>query len=79
MKPCPFCGCEKIVRSIDPGCQPDWPNEIDRKLLEIGPKTPTTVTFYCDNCGAQVQGWAWQLEVAIGNAEIAWNHRAKED
>lgn len=75
MKPCPFCKCEEIVRSIDPGCPPDYPNEEDRELLETDSRTPTTVTFYCDNCKAQVQGWDWCIECAIDKAEKAWNRR----
>lgn len=78
LKPCPFCGSTYFARSVDGGIPPDYE--------EVYAKYVVTCTLYCDECHAQVQGYAASdtsneglYQDAIAACYTAWNMRVYDD
>lgn len=72
--PCPFCGGDEIIRSVDGGIPPDH--------CEVTERYVTTCTLYCDKCGAQVQRFGASnsstnglYRAAVDECYKAWNTR----
>ena len=78
LKSCPFCGGENFVRSVNGGIYPahvDYDHE--RPYV-------TTCELYCENCLAEVSGYAASADLnedlyyqAIANCYEKWNTRAE--
>lgn len=82
LKPCPFCGGERLAGSINGGILPSFIGA--DKQCEIMEKTPYVATceLYCESCGAKIEGWAASIskyddlsEKAIKNCYEKWNRR----
>lgn len=83
LKPCPFCGCNKLTMSVNGGILPAIMDEDERN--DIWENTPlvTTCELYCNNCGAMIEGYAASnnseddiYDKAIENCVEKWNRRA---
>lgn len=82
LKPCPFCGGNKLTRSVNGGILPTIMDEDKRN--KIWERTPfvTTCELYCDNCGAMIEGYAASdnpnddtYTKAVENCYEKWNRR----
>lgn len=83
LKPCPFCGCDKLTMSVNGGVLPTIMDEDKRN--EIWEKTPyvNTCELSCNDCGAMIEGYAASnnleddtYDKAIDNCVEKWNRRA---
>lgn len=86
IKPCPFCGGDELIRSVDGGILPSY-IDIDKEV-EILKKTPyvSTCALRCKSCGAEVEGYAasnnWNDDLcnkAIDDCYKKWNRRTDND
>ncbi len=85
LKSCPFCGGDRLVRSVNGGMLPSY---IDQdQAMDIYENTPNVITcmLQCSICGAQVEGYAASnkciddlYEKAIENCYTKWNRRAND-
>jgi hypothetical protein len=84
LKPCPFCGGNKLTRSVDGGILPTFMT--NDKQMDIWEKTPyvTTCSLSCDDCSAMIEGYAASANSdddlytkAIENCYEKWNRRAE--
>lgn len=85
LKECPFCGGNRLSRSVDGGCLPSFMDE--NQLTDVWRKTPyvTTCSLYCDDCGATMEGYAASensnddlYTKAIENCYEKWNRRTQK-
>lgn len=85
LKPCPFCGGDDLIRSVDGGILPSYLS-LDEEM-DIYEKTPNVIKcmLKCCICGAQVEGYAASnkcvnglYEKAVENCYTKWNRRAKD-
>ena len=85
LKECPFCGGNKLSRSVDGGVLPSFMEEdTQMDILEKAPYV-TTCSLSCDDCGAMIEGFAASensnddlYTKAIENCYEKWNRRASE-
>ena len=82
LRNCPFCGSDRLVRSVNGGVLPSYMGPDEQ--LEIFEKTPYVVTceLSCELCGARVEGYSASdifrndtCEKAIKNCYEKWNKR----
>lgn len=87
LKPCPFCGGNKLVRSVDGGCLPSFIERDHFTTEEILLKTPyvTSCQLMCESCGASVEGYATSDNLnddiynkAVDDCYKKWNRRTSE-
>lgn len=83
LKPCPFCGCDKLTRSVNGGCLPGYITGTRETIIYNTYDYYMSCEIWCDRCGVLVADYAASnnrsddlYEEAIQNTYNKWNRRA---